>query len=111
VVRRAAELVGPGERAASDVLEAVRELPGVRELLNGLPAGSRREAYRLLGERLEGERLEVAVEEVGRALRLDQAEEALRRAAAAGDLDGADRALGGLSAEQAQEVSAAAFGG
>jgi hypothetical protein len=111
VVRRAAELVGPGERAASDVLAAVGELPGVRELLNGLPAGSRREAYRLLGERLEAERLEVAVEEVGRALRLDQAEGVLRRAAAAGDLDAADRALGGLSAEQAQEVSAAAFGG
>jgi hypothetical protein len=110
-VRKAAELVGPGERAASDVLVAVRELPGVRELLDGLPAGSRREAYRLLRERLELGRLEAAVEEVGRALRLDQAEQALRRAAAAGDLDAADRALGGLSPEQAQEVSAAAFGG
>jgi len=109
-VRKAAELVGPGERAASDVLGAVRELPGVRELLEGLPAGSRQEAYRLLGERLESGRLEAAVEEVGRALRLDQAEQALRRAAAAGDLDAADRALGGLSPEQAQEVSAAAFG-
>ena len=110
-VRKAVEMASPGERGAADVMEAVRELPGVRELMDALPAGSRQEAYRLLGERLESGRLEAAVEEVGRALRLDRAEEALRQAAAAGDLDAADRALGGLSAEQAQEVSAAAFGG
>jgi hypothetical protein len=82
----------------------------VRELLDRLPAGPRQEAYRLLRERLEGRRLEAALEEVGRAVRLDRAEQGLRRAAEMGDLDAADRALAGLSPEQAQEVSAAAFG-
>jgi len=111
VVRRAAEFVGPGKQAASDVMETLRQLPGVRELVAGLPAASRQEAYRLLEERLGAEGLEAAVADVGRALHLDQAEATLRRAAAAGDLDAADAALAGLPIDQAQEVSAAAFGG
>ncbi len=111
LVRRAAEMVTPGEQAASDLLETVRQLPGVRQLLGGLPPGTRREAYRLLEERLEADRLDTAVGEVSRALHLDRAEEALRRAADAGDLDAADAALTGLSPDQAREVSAAAFGG
>jgi hypothetical protein len=110
-VRRAAEMVTPGERAASDVMETVRQLPGVRKLLGGLPPGSRREAYRLLEERLDADGLEAAVGEVGRALHLDRAEEALRRAAAAGDLDAADAALAGLQPDQARAVNDAAFGG
>jgi hypothetical protein len=110
-VRKAAELVSPGEQAASDIMETVRQLPGVRDLFAGLPAASRREAYRLLEERLGGERLEAAVADVARAVSLDQAEATLRRAAAAGDLDAADAALAGLTPDQAREVSAAAFGG
>ena len=39
-VRKAAELVSPGERAASDVMETLRQLPGVRELLAGLPSAT-----------------------------------------------------------------------
>ena len=49
--------------------------------------------------------------EVSRALHLDRAEGALRRAAAAGDLDAADRALAGLAPDEARAVSKAAFGG
>lgn len=109
-VRGVVERVGPGERAAADVMEAVRELPGVRELLDRMPSGARQEALRLLGERFEGERLEAAVEQVAGAAGLDRAEEALRRAAAAGDLDAADAALAGLSPDQAAEVSRAALG-
>ena len=90
----------------------MRELPGVRELLDRLagrspgrrPTGCWASAWRRSVWR-------AAVEEVGRALRLDRAEEALRQAAAAGDLDAADRALADLPAEQAREVTAAAFGG
>jgi hypothetical protein len=111
VVRKAAEMVSPGERAASDLLGAVRELPGVRELLDRLPKASRQEAYRMLGQQLDAVGLEAAVGEVGRALHLDRAEGALRRAAAAGDLDAADRALAGLGADEARAVSQAAFGG
>jgi hypothetical protein len=110
-VRKAAEMVSPGERAASDLLGAVRELPGVRELLDRLPKASRQEAYRMLGQQLDAVGLEAAVGEVGRALHLDRAEGALRRAAAAGDLDAADRALSGLGADEARAVSEAAFGG
>jgi tetratricopeptide (TPR) repeat protein len=110
-VRKAAEMVSPGERAASDVLAAVRDLPGVRELLGRLPKGSRQEAYRMLGEQLDASGIEAAVGEVSRALHLDRAEAALRRAAAAGDPDAADRALAGLTGDQARAVSEAAFGG
>ncbi len=93
------------------MLGAVRELPGVRDLLDRLPKGSRPEAYRMLGRQLEAAGLEAAVGDVSRALRLDRAEGALRRAAAAGDLDAADRALAGLTPDQARAVSAAALGG
>jgi len=50
------------------------------------------------------------VDEVALALRLDRAEGALRRAAAAGDLDSADRALAGLTPDQAREVGGAILG-
>jgi hypothetical protein len=109
VVRKAAEVVGPEGRAASDVMEAVRELPAVRDLLSRLAKGARAEAYELLGEHLEGQRLEGAVEEVSRALSLDRAEEALRQAARAGDIDAVDRILGSLPSETAREIAGKAL--
>jgi len=109
-VRKAAEMASPGRRAASDLVAAMRELPGARELLDRLPEGPRQEAYRILGEQLNSAGLEAAVDEVALALRLDRAEGALRRAAAAGDLDSADRALAGLTPDQAREVGGAILG-
>lgn len=110
-VRRATEMAIPGDQADDDVAAARRELPGARELFGRLPEGTREVAYRMLGERLDAARIEAGVEGVDRARRLDHAERTLRRAVAAGDLDAADRALAGLSPEQAQEVSVAALGG
>jgi hypothetical protein len=107
-VRRAAELAGPQGRAASDALDVVAKLPGVRELLDGLPAPARREARRLLAERLEAERVDAAVATAERALHLDQAEDALRRAALVGDLEAADAALAGMAPQEAEAVARAA---
>jgi hypothetical protein len=107
-VREAGAALGPGERAAADVMDAARQLPGAREKLDRLPPAARQEAYRLLGEQLAAEQLASAVEQVGRGLRLDSAEAALRRAIRAGDLDAADRALAGLAPDEAQTVTAAA---
>lgn len=110
VVRRAAEALGPVGRAAADVMSAVRDLPVTRSLFDGLAKAARGQAYRLLGERLEAEQLEDAVEGVSRAVALDRAEESLRQAARAGDIDGAERILAGLSAEEGQAVAGAALG-
>ena len=109
-VREAAAALSPGERAAADVIDAARQVPGARDKLDRLPPAARQEAYRRLGDQIAGEQLAAAVEQVDRGLRLDSAEAALRRAVRSGDLEAADRALAGLAPDEAQEVTAAALG-
>jgi hypothetical protein len=110
VVEEVTRGLGPAARAAADVMSVVRDLPGVRNFLGRLAGAARDRAYALLGERLRAQQVEEAVGEVSHAVALDRAEEALGAAARAGDLDAADRALEGLSADEAEAVSAAALG-
>ncbi|HSQ36974.1 MAG TPA: hypothetical protein VLS92_03670 [Acidimicrobiia bacterium] len=108
-VREAAEVLEREGRAVADVMSAVDDLPAAKRAFDGLARAARDEACRLLGRRLRARRLEGAVEKVGRAVALDRAEESLRQAAGVGDIDGAERILAGLSPEDAQSVSTAAF--
>jgi len=110
VVRKAAEALSREGRAAADVMGAVTDLPGVKGLLDGLAETARGEAHRLLAQRLEAERLEAAVARVSRAVALDRAEDSVRQAARAGDIQSAEGILAGLSSEEAQAVVAAALG-
>jgi hypothetical protein len=105
-VEQAARALGPAGSAAADVMSAVRDVPGTRNLFAGLAEEARARAYPLLGERLRARR----EEEVARAVVLDRAEAALRAAMEAGDPAAADRALEGLSVEEARTVTAAALG-
>lgn len=110
VVEEAAQALGSAGTAAADVMSAVRDVPGMKGLFQRLAEVARDPAYRLLGERLKANRVEGAVDEVSRAVNLDRAEESLRAAARVDNLDAADRILRDLSAEEAQDVSAAALG-
>lgn len=105
-VRRGLEAAASAEAGSSGA--ALQQLPGVREALEGLPPQSRAAARQLLQQRLEARRADAAVAAVEAARRLDRAEEALRRAAVAGDPDAADRALAGLTPEEVREVTAGA---
>lgn len=95
VAGAAAEL-SPVARAAADVMSAVQDVPGARRLIDGLAAAARPEAYKRLAERLVADRLEIAVAQVSGAAALDGAEQAVRRAAQAGDLAAAEAILAGL---------------
>ena len=109
-VRKAAEVLGRQTQRMADVMTAVQDLPGVKSAFAGLAKAAREEAYRLLGRRLEVQRLEGAVAQVSRAVDLDRAEESLRQAAREGDIDAAEGILAGLAADDAQVVAAAALG-